>query len=68
MGKKLSYSHTQTSPYADVAVTAGWGGDFVHGEKGRAACRSGAKTHIRRRIRFVENMALKKELKNLDSE
>jgi hypothetical protein len=68
MGKKLNQMRVVKSGYADVVVHASWSGDCVHGEKGRAKAKSGAKSHLRHRIRFLENTALKKEVKNMGFE
>lgn len=54
-----------TSAYADAAIYAGFGGDCVNGKKGTARAKSGAKHHLRSRVRCKENAAMKKEIKML---
>lgn len=57
---KSMHSWGRKSIFADKSIGAGIGNDFTNGRKGMAKAVKGAKKFVNSRIRFHENMELKK--------
>lgn len=51
------------SAFADVVISAGWGGDNSNGHRGIAKAKRGGKKYVRSRIRYHENQKTKSLLK-----
>lgn len=56
---------SRESDFADITISARIGNDFSNGNRGMAKAVKGAKKFVNSRIRFHENLTLKKLIKDL---